>query len=102
MNGKQLIVLGLLVSGSYIYFSFKNISKELSKENNQTTPMQILNIEKEEKNNTKTVQKVIENSYTIEKTPIKHKAIEKTKNKNLESEIEAALKEISTLQSIDK
>jgi len=102
MNGKQLIVLGLLVSGSYIYFSFKNISKELSKENNQTTPMQILNIEKEEKNNTKTVQKVIENSYTIEKTPIKHKAIEKTKNKNLESEIEAALKEISTLHSIDK
>jgi len=102
MNGKQLIVLGLLVSGSYIYFSFKNISKELSKENNQTTPMQILNIEKEEKNSTKIVQKVIENAYTIEKKPIQHTAIEKTKNKNLESEIEAALKEISTLQSIDK
>jgi len=102
MNGKQLIVLGLLVSGSYIYFSFKNISKELSKENNQTTPIQILNIEKEEKNNTKTIEKVSEHAYTIVKTPIKHTPIEKIKNKNLESEIEAALKEISTVQSIDK
>jgi len=101
MNGKQLIALGLLVSGGYIYFSFKNISKELSKENNQTTPIQILHIEKEEKNNTKIIQKVIESSYTIIKTPIKHKAIEEIENKSLESEIEAALKEISTVQSIN-
>jgi hypothetical protein len=136
MTGKQLIVLGLLLSGTYIYVSYQHISRELSKEYNISTPIAIVNIK--EKSNTKITTETIEeiNSkvetvtpppINIEKkvievieviqakkiVPLKEeeshteeqiieKLIEKKPKDNLESEIEAALKGISTSQAIGK
>ena len=127
MTGKQLIVLALLISGIYIYFSFKQISQELSTSNIQTAPIKILNLE--EKNDIRTVkqietieatkvpasieEKIIEVHEVIQKTPrkqenikVEEKVIESPKEiqntYSLESEIENALKGITTSQAIEK
>jgi len=132
MTGKQLIVLGLLICGIYIYFSFKQISQELSTVNTQNTLIKILN--SEEKNNIQTPietaestkipmsinieEKIIKVIKVVKETPIQQESIKKENSKveeevietliktqstnSLESEIETALKGISTSKSIDK
>jgi len=108
MTGKQLIVLALLISGIYIYFSFKQISQELSTSNIQTAPIEILNIE--EKSDTKIVteiiktvkqvetiepikvpisveEKIIEVHEVVQETPIEQEII-KVEEKEIETPIE--------------
>jgi len=132
MTGKQLIVLALLISANYIYFSFKHISQELSNDNHSNTPLlnsdeksnttteilkqitvQVKELETPSVNIEKKVIEVIEAVQATKKTPTQVKKvpvekpiikqpIEKKLSNNLESEIEAALKGISTSQSIDK
>ena len=132
MTGKQLIILALLISANYIYFSFQHINQELLNDKHNNAPISNLN----ENNNLKTTTKILNQidakeiivphinieekvievieavqsekivSQQPKEIPVQKQVvsqpIEKKINNNLESEIEAALKEISTSQSIDK
>ena len=80
MTGKQLIVLALLLSSAYIYFSFQYINREFTKKYNTTIPPAVLHIEEENRTKTTTeIVKEIKNEIEIPSSPpinIEKKVIE--------------------------